>query len=192
LSDQSFAAPETAVKIRNFTFHGGMLPGWVFARAREIDTGRDVRLVQVNAQAEASDGMVRIEVLETAGPEEGRTVFCETLTRFQRDPASILRIPPEIGEAEASVGSGTVVFLRGNLVVTVTSMMAKGLAVEDLANALDDWIQAKPEVRAGDADVTKGKPMIKAFSPADGGAGESYVLGRDGSARRLAEDDDNP
>lgn len=192
ISDQTFADPTSeVVQIRNFTFGGDMLPGWVFARAREIDTGRGVRLVQVNAQTESEDSMARIEVLETTGIDAGRALFRETLTRFQHDPASIMRAPPEIGEAEACIGSGTVVFLRGNLVVTVTSMIAGGLDVEDLANALDEWIQSRPTETEGTGASPAGKPMIKSFTPVrGGGAGDSYVLARDGSASRLSQDSD--
>lgn len=182
MSDETIAGPgREGVVVRNFTYSADMLPGWTLARARQIDTGRGMRLVQVNAQSEGADAAARIETLESADADAGIALFRETLTRFQHDPASILRTPPEIGQAEAVIGDGTVVFLRGNLVVTVSSIVAGGLPVEDLARAIDAWITSKPAEAPGDSGPVTGKPMIKSF---DGG--DSYVIGSDGAARRLA------
>lgn len=192
MSDDSLAAPVSqTVQIRNFAFSSALLPGWNFARARVIDTGRGIRLVQVNAQAEGTDSMARIEIHETAGAEEARAFFRETLTRFQHDPAPFIRNPPEIGEAEARFGDGAIVFLRGNLVVTITSIAATGLGVQQLARQIDDWVVEKPtdvQESAGDSGAVAGKPMIKTFTRVQGqgnGASESFEVATDGSARRL-------
>ena len=193
MTDDAYtAAQDRAIYIRNFGFRADMLPGWTFSRAREIDTGRGVRLVQANAQTADGQGMARIEILETADAGEGRALFMETLARFQRDPSSILRVPPRFGEAEAAPAAGTFVYLRGNLVVTVTSIGAQALVAEEVAEALDNAVCEKPagaETAPADAEQD-GRPMIKTFVQRDRRGGESseaFVIAPDGSARRMSD-----
>jgi hypothetical protein len=183
------------MEVFNFRFAAGMVPGWTLTRAREVDTGRGVRLIQANAEAEGSDAVARLEVLESADPAAGRALFMETLARFQRDPARIVRTPPQIGEAEARLGQTAFAFLRGNLVVTVTAIGPAPLPVEDLARAFDHSLQTKPDVPEGrteDLQRTTGAsavpPMVKVFGRAGqrgAGAGERFAIAPDGSAWRL-------
>ena len=196
VTDDSFAkASDETVLVRNFAFSGAMLPGWTFARPRAIDTGSGVRLIQVNAQAEdGGERAVRIETMEAADAERGRALFMEALTRFQNDPASILCTPPEIGEAEACIGDDIVVFLRGNLVITIARIGKGQIPVDDLAKHLDSVITERPEaVEESDtapADLASGRPMIKSFLQTGGSARktpETFAIAADGSARRLPD-----
>ncbi|WP_300035394.1 hypothetical protein [uncultured Roseobacter sp.] len=198
VGEEAFApAPEEEISVRNFGFTADMLPGWIFARAREIDTGRGVRLIQVNAQATGSESMARIEILETEDAGQGRALFMETLARFQRDPADLLRIPPRFAEAEAVPGQGTFVFLRGNLVVTVASIGAVILQAEDLAEALDQSICKKPQDASDSKPVTSGRgadrTMVKSFTrrTARGDARqEAFAISPDGSVARVSDSDE--
>jgi hypothetical protein len=197
--EAAFAEPEDeSVEIFNFRFAHDMMPGWTLARAREVETGRGVRLAQVNARAEGSDNTARIEIFETDGPDAARELFLETLARFQRDPATILRTPPQVGEAEAAVGQSMFVFLRGNLVVTVAAIGPVVLPVEDLARQLDRSIRAKPEAVEEDlaedaAPMLRAaaeRPMVKVFTRRAGrrsGESERFSIAANGLARRIRE-----
>lgn len=207
LPEGAFAEPpEESVEVFNFRFAADMVPGWTLARAREVETARGVRLAQVNARAEGSENTARIEIFETSGPDAGRELFLETLARFQRDPATILRSPPQVGEAEASLGQSMFVFLRGNLVVTVTAIGAVAMPVEDLARQLDLSIRAKPEAAEEVEDVETAadaadeaapqlraaaeRPMVKVFTRRAGrgsGASERFAIAAGGIARRIRE-----
>jgi hypothetical protein len=192
---EAFAEPGESVEVFNFRFAADMVPGWILTRAREVDTGRGVRLIQANARAREAGAVARLEILEAADPAAGRTLFMETLARFQREPATILRTPPQIGEAEARLGQTCFAFLRGNLVVTVTAIGPAPLPVEDLARAFDGWLRNKPD---GPEDGTEGAqrtrstgavpPMVKVFGRSGqrgAGAGERFAIAPDGHARRL-------
>jgi len=197
---EAFAEPDESVEVFNFRFAADMVPGWALTRAREVDTGRGVRLVQANAQARHSDAVARLEILETADPAAGRALFMETLARFQRQPATILRTPPQIGEAEARLGQAAFAFLRGNLVVTVTAIGPALLPVEDLARAFDHSLGSKPDMpedSTGDAQRTRSAgavpPMVKVFrrrGEGGAGAGERFAIAPDGRARRLRGGDE--
>ncbi|NKM64349.1 hypothetical protein GYN07_02425 [Rhizobium leguminosarum bv. viciae 248] len=197
IPDEAFAvAPEESVQIFNFHFTPEMVSGWRVARVREVSVGRGIRLVQANAQVEGSDRIARVEILETEGSDAARLQFIETLARFQREPSTILRTPPQIGEAEARVGHIAFAFLRGNLVVTVTAIGAEAQSVEELARRLDQSILEKPEIPidAGDeSDPGTGArvpAMVKVFTRRDGGVGdvsERFAIAPDGRARRLPE-----
>lgn len=191
--------PDESVEVFNFRFSHDMMPGWTLARVREIDTGRGVRLAQVNARAEGSDATARIEIFESEGPDAARVLFLETLARFQRNPATILRTPPQVGEAEASVGQSMFVFLRGNLVVTVAAIGPATLPVEDLARQLDLSIRTKPDGVEEDLDeaaaaplpgAAVGRPMVKVFTRRTGrrsGTSERFTIAANGLARRIRE-----
>lgn len=199
--DAAFAEPaDESVEVFNFRFAHDMMPGWTLARAREVDTGRGIRLAQVNARAEGSDNTARIEIFETDGPEAARELFLETLARFQREPASLLRTPPQVGEAEASVGQSMFVFLRGNLVVTVAAIGPVVLPVEDLARQIDRSIRAKPEAAEDDEQeelpenaapllrAAAERPMVKVFTRRAGrrsGESERFAIAPNGLARRI-------
>ncbi len=187
------------VAIFNFHFQPGMLPGWTITRAREVDTGRGIRLIQANAAEDGLNRVARIEVFETANPDEARNLFKETLARFQRDPASILRITPQVGEAEASLGDTAFTFLRGNLVVMVTAIGAAQMPVQSLARQIDASIVKKPaEIARTDADLRDlagpAPPSIKVFTRRAGGVEttERFAIDRDGVTRRIADPGENP
>lgn len=197
VSEAAFAVPEgDSVEVFNFHFAAYMLPEWSLSRAREIDTGRGVRLIQANASKIGSDAVARLEILETSDPAAGRKLFMETIARFQREPSTILRVPPQIGEAEAGLGQTAFAFLRGNLVVTITAIGATPLPVEDLARSLDASIRAKPDI-AEDADnisepaqegAAAERMMVKVFNSTDAEderAGERFAIARNGRAHRV-------
>ena len=195
MPDEAFAArPDEAVQVFNFRFAREMVPGWTLARARVVDTGQKVRMVQANASAEGA--VARIEILETEGPERGRKLFMETLTRFQRNPATILRTPPRIGEAEACLGESVFTFLRGNLVVTVAAMGPASPRIEELARQLDRVICEKPDVpdepgdppamRSASADTSASHAMVKVFTRSDA-TSERFAVEPDGRARRFRD-----
>ena len=202
LTERAFRARrEEEVTIFNFRFRPDMLPGWKLARARQVQTGQDVRLVQVNASSESPERIARIEVLEARDFEAARTLFMETLARFQRDPATIIRSPPRIGDAEASLGGHAFVFQRGNLVVTVTGIGPVAMPVEDLARRIEQSISERPGPArpSGDAAIESDAvgaarpgreppPMIKVFTRRTRGSveTEAFAIAEDGSVSRLA------
>ena len=190
------------VAVFNFHFRPDMLPGWTLARAREIDTGRGVRLIQANAAADGANQVARIEIFETAAANDARKLFKETLARFQRDPALIVRTAPQVGEAEASLGQTAFVFLRGNLVITVTAIGAAPMPVQGLAMQVDSAIIEKPAVAGTAIDpdalgLTRthrpalagpNQPTIKVFTRRTRGTASTqrFAIARDGKARRIA------